>query len=73
MNDSMKGIPAHLKVTKVAVLLDKSVRWVSDRIKDGTLKGRRLGNEVVIEVESLNAYLKKTELPTRTHLPATTE
>lgn len=55
-------ISVHYEVNKVAALLDMSPRWVKERVKAGQLKGRRLGNRIVIDGESLNDYLDKCDI-----------
>lgn len=57
-----RAIRAHMKVKKVAALLDKCERWVKEEIKDGKLEGFRLGNEIVVSVESLNNYIESRRM-----------
>ena len=57
-----KALQAHYEVNRVAALLDMSPRWVKQRVKDGELKGRRLGNRIVIEAGSLNDFLDRCDI-----------
>ena len=50
-------LPAHYQVGRLAVLLDMSVRWVKDRVKDGSLVGYRLGKNIVVDAGSVEQFL----------------
>ena len=47
----------HLKVRRVAAMIDKSDRFVKEEVKAGNLEGIRIGNEIVIPLASINKYL----------------
>lgn len=52
-----RPIGPHYKVSRVAWLLDKSPRWVKNKIKDGVLDGYRCDGDILVSVKSINAYL----------------
>lgn len=49
-------VPAHLKIGKVAVLLDCNVKFIKNLIADEQLDGFLLGKDTVVTVESVNRY-----------------
>lgn len=55
-------IGAHYEVGRVAMLLDMSPRYVKERIKAGEMIGYRLGNRIVVEAESIRAFLQNREM-----------
>jgi hypothetical protein len=55
-------IGAHMDVARAAALLDMTPRWVKDKIKAGDLQGYRLGQKVIVSVESLRLYLDNNSM-----------
>jgi hypothetical protein len=53
-----KPLGVHYKVSRVAWLMDKEPRFIKGLIKDGLLEGFRIGNEIVVSLSSINAYLE---------------
>lgn len=59
------AVVAHMKVSRAAVLIDKSDRWLKEQIKAGHIKGGLIGEEWMVEVQSLNEYIKNGKIGAR--------
>ena len=53
---------SYMEAGRVADLIDMSVRYVKERIKDGSLKGYRMGNRIVVSTDSLQAFIANREI-----------
>ena len=55
-------VAAHMEIGRAAALLDMSPRYVKERLKAGEMTGYRLGNRIVVECESIRAFLENRKM-----------
>jgi hypothetical protein len=68
-----KPLGLHYKVSVVALYLGKSTKWVKGKIKDGQFDGYLLDHDIVVTLESINAYLEMTRITGQAHEAAQSE
>lgn len=49
----------YVKAQTLARQLDMSPRYVKDRVKRGELVGYRVGNEILVSIDSVHSYLER--------------
>jgi hypothetical protein len=59
---TQQDVPELIDIGKAAIKVDMSKRWITERIKDGTLVGYKLGNRVAVTVESLGALIRNSRM-----------
>lgn len=57
--EGTKPVGVHYKVRRVAMLLDKSDRWVKQQIGAGNLEGFRAEGEIIVSERSITKYLQE--------------
>lgn len=53
-----KPLGPHYKLQKAAWLMGKSSKWAQKKIEEGMLDGYMLDHDIVISLESINAYME---------------
>lgn len=55
-------IPQHITARRLAYTLDRSVKWVKERVKVGEFKGCQMGQDIMVEVDSVRRYIDDREI-----------
>lgn len=51
-----------IEVNKLAKTIDMSPRWIKDKVKAGELLGYRLGNRIVVDLQSVDDFMAAREM-----------